>query len=151
MAKPIYYLNTGESVISWCRKNSIPYETTIKYINKGLLIEDACKKAKEAHENRLNNPTLMLNGQTLFSSLSKSAYVSVKKKMRKYNCGLEEALKQYTHNVLTGKKGKTKMVKDLMTGKIYMSIKECAKEKGIDPSNLSKAIKQGKVNIQYVQ
>lgn len=151
MAKSIYFLITGESLKNWCKSNSVPYETAMSYIRKGLLVDDACKYAKEAHERKLNTPTLMLNGKTLFSSLPKHTYVAIRQRIRKNGGTIEEALKAYTYNVLTGEKGRNRPVIDITTGKQYKSVKACADAKGLEAAHLSKLIKLGKIDVKYVK
>ena len=48
MTKIIYRLSNGQSAAEWCRQNDVPYGSFFDYLEKGLMVDEACEKAKKA-------------------------------------------------------------------------------------------------------
>lgn len=94
----IYRLTDGKSVADWCRNYNVPYSSVTVMLNKGYLVDDACKLAKEAHERRLQRKILMYNGKSLRSTVSGGAYTAIKRKIKLTGCDIETAVRVYYHN-----------------------------------------------------
>lgn len=94
----IYRLTDGKSVADWCRNHNVPYSSVTVMLNKGYLVDDACKLAKQAHERRLQRKILMYNGKSLRSTVSGGAYTAIKRKIKLTGCDIETAVRVYYHN-----------------------------------------------------
>lgn len=44
---PMWRMSDGKSVMQFCRENKVTYTCVMAYIEKGLSVDEACKKALE--------------------------------------------------------------------------------------------------------
>lgn len=135
----IYYLDNGQPVADWCRENGVPYGSALSWLNKGLLVEDACRLAKEGHERHKKRKTFMLGNNTLSKAVDQSTYNTLVRYINSYKLSVEEAIELYKKR--KGKKGKEVEVINTNTGQVFSSIKECAKFYNINYDNLKYAIR----------
>lgn len=148
MTRIIYRLSNGQSVAEWCRQNDVPYGSLFGYLEKGLMVDEACEKAKKAREKyKLFRPT-MYKGKTLKSQFP-CGYVSIMAHIRNKKCTVEEAVKIYRYNLKRPYSPKNiKAVVDINTGQEWESIKKCAESFNVSPTTLRRRLFQGS-NLKY--
>ena len=142
----IYFLKNGMPVADWCRENEVPYGSVRVWLDKGLLVDDACKKAKEGHERRKRRKTLMLGNKTLSKAVPQIAYNSILRYVNRMNLSVDEAIALYERR--RGKHWKEIRVIHTASGMIFNSIKECAEFLGIKYDKLKYQVRK---NIGYVR
>ena len=127
MARTIYRLSSGQPAKEWCKENNVSYDTLVNYLNKGLLVDDACLMAKKVKGSR---KTLTYYGKPLIKMFSNSAYTAIMRHIRISHCSIKKAIDTYNYNVThkhTITPHNLRAVVDLKTNKEYQSIIDCAK------------------------
>lgn len=97
MKKYIYVRTDGIPAIVWCRENNVPQQTMRVYLDKGYLVDDACRLAEEAHKRKLKQKTIMYKGIPAHRYFDNSTYTYIKEKIA-YGCTIKEALKLREYN-----------------------------------------------------
>lgn len=133
-------LVTGQKLTDWCKENNITYSKVYYYMLLGLSVDEACNVAK----NKRPRTFLSLNGKSLRSSIPVSMYNAVVKHIKKKGVSIEKAIELYKFNKSHRYMARNvKPVINTKTGKIYSTIKECAKDLKISACCLGVKVRKG--------